>query len=96
MKTYQNPPVALPITQAELLALGVPQTAIDAGEMRGEITHVGPWHLIRTFRALCVSSVFNERGIFPQTLSTAVYGMRALSKPRESGYALEARDTITA
>jgi hypothetical protein len=88
--TFANPPPAILITEAQLLALGIPQSAIDAGEMRGESTHRGPWHIITSYRALCLSSVFDRAAHgFTPTRATNLYGMRSLNKPRESGYCLE-------
>lgn len=93
---FTNPPVSLPVTTAQLLSLGIPQSAIDAGLMRGEIKSRGPWQILLSFRALCVSSVFGPKqsGYLPTRLSETVYGMRTLSKPKESGYALEGRVSV--
>lgn len=96
MKTYVNPPVALPITEAELLALGIPQSAIDAGEMRGELKTFGPWHIPVSYRALCTSSVFgpDRSPCLSGTISTTLHGMRTLSSPRASGYCLEGKVSL--
>jgi len=88
---FVSPPVALPITVAQLLALGIPQSAIDAQEMRGEMRTFGPWQIPLSFRALCVSSVFGEHSA---RISETVYGMRTLCKVKESGYALEGKVSV--
>lgn len=93
MKTYTNPPVALPITESELLALGVPQSAIDAGEMRGEIKHVGEsaWRVPVSYKALCVTATWGEHS---RRLTETVFGMRTLSAMRSCGYEMEGKVSV--
>lgn len=93
MKTYKNPPVALPITAAELLAFGIPQAAIEAGEFRGEMKTRGEWQIPVSYKALCVSSEWQRE--FPRVrTSETVYGLRTLSAPRSLGYALEGKVSV--
>jgi hypothetical protein len=91
---FVSPPVALPVTVAQLLALGIPQSAIDANEMRGEVKSHGPWQIPVSFRALCVSSVFGASLVARPRLSETVYGIRTLSKPRACGHELEGRVSV--
>lgn len=78
--SFVNPPVSLPVTSAQLLALGIPQAAIDAGEFRGETVTRGPWQIAISFRALCTSSVFGPASWGGTVrLSETLYGIRTLS-----------------
>lgn len=78
--SFANPPVSLPVTSAQLLALGIPQSAVDAGEFRGETVTRGPWQIAVSFRALCVSSVFGPASWGGTVrLSETVHGVRTLS-----------------
>ena len=77
---FVSPSVTLPVTSAQLLALGIPQSAIDAGEFRGELETRGPWQIAVSFRALCVSSVFGAESWGGRAhLSETVHGLRTLS-----------------
>lgn len=91
---FPNPPVALPVTEAQLIALGFTPEQIAAGEARGEMRTFGPWSIPLSFRALCVSSRFNRGGYFTEIEETTVFGMRTLSKARQSGYELEGRVSV--
>jgi len=51
-------------------------------EVRFDYETVGPWQVVRSLRALAV------------TLDGKVFGNRALSNPRESGYQMEGRVSI--
>lgn len=92
---YPKPvPVALPITSAELTALGINPAAHD---FRGVLESFGPWQIPISYRALCVSSVYTPKDSAHYTAereSETIYGMRTLSKCRESGYCLEGRVSV--
>ena len=98
MITYTKPvPVSLPITESELLALGIPAAAIASGEFRGELKTFGPWQIAISYRALCMSTVYTpkEHARFTAESETeTVYGLRTLSDVHESGYALEGRVSV--
>lgn len=92
-----EPRGSLPITQAELLALGVPMSAIESGELRGELETRGPWQLPVSYRALCTSTVYTDKDRAmrsAQTDSVTAHGMRTLTQCTQSGYALEGRVTV--
>ena len=91
--SFPNAPVALPVTVPQLLALGVPQSAIDAGEMRGEIKTFGPWHIPISYKALAISCVWREEG-YSRPKDVTVYGLRTLSKPNSSGHELEGKVSL--
>lgn len=87
---------ALPITQAELLALGIPQSAIDSGEHRGEMETRGPWALPVAYRALCMSTIYGENRspCLSEIISETVHGPRTMTQCTQSGHCLEGRVTL--
>lgn len=94
-KTWQNPPAgALPITEEELIAFGIPKEAIVAGEHRGDLKTVGMWQLPKSYTALCMSAVFDDSKGYTRTTSATVYGIRTLSGCNQSGYALEGKVSV--
>ena len=97
MITYTKPvPVSLPITETELLALGIPADAIASGEYRGELKTFGPWQIPVSYRALCTSTVYtpeNQARYTAEQESETLYGVRTLSAAHESG-SLEGRVSV--
>lgn len=86
-KHWINPDSStLPITYTDLVALGITTEEIGKGEARGELKTYGPWRLPVSFKALCMSC---EWGEYSKVTDSKAYGIRTLSKPRSSGYALE-------
>lgn len=61
---------------------------IANGEIRGEITARGPWQTISAYRALAISG----RTWDGEPLT--VWGMRTLTKAKESGHDLEGRVSV--
>jgi len=95
--TKEQIKAALPITCDELLALGVPLSAINAGEMHGALKSVGPWGIPVSYRALCMSVVWTPEAhqrFTAERESETAYGMRTLSKVRQSGHQLEGRVSV--
>ena len=92
-KTWNKPPVVLPITADELLAMGITEKDIEAGEKRGELKTYGPWQIPISYRALCVSSIYSA-SYYTKTERTMAYGVRTMTQPKESGYCLEGRVSI--
>lgn len=85
---------ALPVTEAELLAMGITKKDIEAGEKRGELKTYGPWNIPISYKALCMSMV-NTYPDFPSiTHNKTAYGIRTLTDIRQSGYELEGRVSI--
>jgi hypothetical protein len=81
--TIDNPPAgAIPITEAQWAELigGEPR------DISGEMETAGPWHLPVRFRALAVSSTWDDYSI---RKSVTIYGMRTMSRPIQAGYQLE-------
>lgn len=92
LKTWFNPSPALPITEAALIRLGVPLSAIEAGEMRGDIVTRGAWQIPVSYRALCMSTVYTPKDkarYTAQADSKTAHGVRVMTGVKQSGYALE-------
>jgi hypothetical protein len=81
-----NPSGSVKLTkeQCEMLGLDITQDLI-----RAEYETVGPWNIIKSFRALCVSNKYENSSMFTKLASTEIFGMRNLSRPKESSYRLE-------
>lgn len=90
MKTWTNPSAALPITRAELIALGITEDQIAKGEARGELETWGSWQQPLSYKALCMSAEYAARG----RVSATAYGIRTLSKPAQAGHVLEGRVSV--
>lgn len=56
----ENPPHAVPVTWEQLEALGITKEDIEAGEKRGESTHVGPWQVIKSYKAIVIAKDFDD------------------------------------
>lgn len=85
----ENCKVALPVTEDELLSMGITEADIVAGEKRGELKTIGPWSIPVSYKALCTSMV-NTYPDFPSvTHSKTAYGIRTLTGIRQSGYEME-------
>ncbi len=92
-----EPRGSLPCTLAQALAFGVPMSAIEAGEMRGESVSRGAWGITVSFRALCMSGIYVDKARNrwgTEHESETVHGMRTMTQCRESGYQLEGRVTV--
>lgn len=80
-----KPDCAIKISKDIALLLGID---ITKDEIRAEYKTYGPWNIVVSYEALCISNEYNETGIFPEKVSTEIYGKRKLSKIKESGYCL--------
>ncbi len=72
-------------------------SAIESGEMRGEIVSRGPWQIVVSYRALCMSTVYvakEKQHWTAQKESETVHGIRTMTQARESGYQLEGRVSV--
>lgn len=85
---------ALPLTENELLAMGITEHDIEAGEKRGELKTYGVWNIPVSYRALCMSSVNTYPDLPSITHSKTVYGIRTLTNIRQGGYELEGHVSI--
>ena len=99
MKTWskEHVDVALKITRQEFADLGLPDDAIQTGEVRGQLKTFGPWQLPVSYTALAISREYtpdDRRRYSAETDSVTAYGIRTLSAPRQSGHELEGRVSV--
>ena len=88
----QNPPAgAIPVTVDQLLSLGFTQAEIDNGEKRGEIKHIGPWQICKSYKAIVEQLDFDKSKGYTITTAARFWPARTVSSPREAGYQLEGR-----
>ena len=60
-------------------------------EIRGEMETVGPWGIVRSYKALATSCDF---GPYSTPMNAKCYGMRTLTNCKESGHELEGKVSI--
>lgn len=82
------PSGSIPVSQAQLFALGFTVAEINAGEKRLDVETQGPWSLVSRLSGIV------ERGEFRKDGSSRMewvefYPARAMSRPRQSGYDME-------
>ncbi len=100
MKTWKKEECnggALKITKEEFSNLGVPESTIEKGELRGELKTIGPWSIPVSYKALAISRAYtpeDKRRYSAECDEVVAYGMRALSALREDGYCLDGRVSI--
>ena len=92
--TYLLPDVAPVLTREQLINLGIPETVIESGEMRGDLKTYGPWQRPISYRALATSSRWDDSKGYTKIASMTVFGMATMTNCRESGYCLEGRVSI--
>jgi len=83
---FINPDVAIKLTKEQCFELGLD---INQDEIRGEIETFGPWNVIKSYGALCISNEYDRTGMFTKIASTSFFGKRIMSNPRQTGYQLE-------
>jgi hypothetical protein len=81
-----NPDSAVKLTKEQCISLGIDITKYD---IRAEYETVGPWSIIKSFSALCITNEYDKTGMFTKIVSTTFFGKRKLSRPKDSGYNLE-------
>jgi hypothetical protein len=88
---------ALKISKEDFLDLGLPESAIEKGEMRGELKTSGPWQIPLSYTALAMSIKYtpeDKRRYSAEMDSVTSYGIRKLSSIRQEGYGLEGRVSV--
>jgi hypothetical protein len=81
-----NPDSAVKLTKEQCISLGIDITKYD---IRAEYETFGPWNIIKSFSALCITNEYDKSGMFTKIVSTTFFGKRKLSRPKDSGYNLE-------
>jgi hypothetical protein len=66
------------------------QSTIDAGELRLETKHYGPWSIILSCKGIAVTATWKDIGITYNVVDEyTIHGFRTTNKVKESGYDLE-------
>lgn len=81
-----NPSVAIKLSKDQAISLGID---ITQDEIRGEVETRGVWHIVSSYRALCIANEYDKTSMFTKISSTTIFGKRRLSRPKDSGYHLE-------
>jgi len=81
-----NPTGSIKLTKEQCEILGID---ITQDEIRGTMETVGPWNIVRSYKALCISNTYDKSGMFPKLIKTEIFGNRTLSNPKQSGYHLD-------
>lgn len=89
-KTIKNPDVVIKLTEAEAIYFGID---ITKDQNKAEYKTVGPWNVIKSYEALCISGVF-QKNPYTKLTEITLYGKRKLSKPVQAGYHLEGHVSI--
>jgi hypothetical protein len=90
--SLDNPPSgAVPATNEQLLAMGIPQASIDAGRHGFEMVQTFPWGTIHKIRAIVERAEFGE---FSRKNWVEFYPMRSMGDCREAGYHMEGRVSL--
>lgn len=85
----ENPPHAAPVTWEQLEALGITKEDIEAGEKRGESTHVGPWDIMKSYKAIVIAQDFDDYYGFTKSTRLRVWTPRTMMNIRPCGYDIE-------
>ena len=80
---------AIPATAEQLVTLGLTPEEITAGEKRFKMSHHGPWQICAGLSAVVEIGDFT-----PGQERKAFFPVRAMSAPKESGYAMEGRVSL--
>jgi hypothetical protein len=75
----------------EVLTKLIGKEAVDAGEKRFTMTHVGPWNICKTITGLAMTCKF---GAHSSRKGIILFGDRTMTNPTESGYEMEGRVSI--
>jgi hypothetical protein len=81
----------VPATEQQLLALGIPQASIDAGEHRFDLDQSFPWGTIRRVRGIVECAEFGE---WSSKKWVEFYPVRTMVDCREAGYHMEGRVSV--
>jgi hypothetical protein len=80
-----NPDCAIKLSKDNAIYLGID---ITKDEIRANYETYGPWNIIKSFEALCISNEYDNSTMFTKIASTEIYGKRKLSNIKQSGYCL--------
>jgi len=83
MITIENPDVAIKLTMAQAVSLGI-QTYKD--KMRAEIEYIGSWQIPKSYKALCINRHYKRSYGINSIEKTELIGIRKMSKLKQNGY----------
>ena len=86
MKVIKNPGFAIKLTKQEAIDLGISPTEV---KQNGEMKTFGHWQIPVSYKALCISNKYDKSKVYTQIEETVLYGLRTMSRPKQSGYCLE-------
>ncbi len=87
-KTVINPESAIELTEDEAKQLGIDP---NLEEQHGDLKTVGMWSIPVSYKAIAVSSIWDKEQLplLSTRKETTIYGVRTMTKVRQSGYCLE-------
>ena len=91
--TIENPEVgAIKISRQQAIELGINP---DLDQQHGELKTFGPWQIPVSYKALCLSSVYDNIKGYTDRKEVTFYGLRTMAKPVHSaGSTMEGRVSI--
>jgi len=93
--TWLSPPAGrLPVTEAQLLALGITPDNIKEGEARGNHVTRGPWNITVSYTALVLENWYDDDAGYTKVSKTVEYGIRKMSRCKDGGYNLFGRVSV--
>jgi hypothetical protein len=84
--TISNPDVTIKLTKEQAISFGINP---EVDQQLGELKTVGPWNIPVSFKAICVSAIFDRSTCLVSKISETIYGIRTLSNVKQGGYELE-------
>jgi len=89
-ETLLNPPAgAISISQELAESFG-----LTGGEKRLDVETFGPWRIPVRLRGLCVTTEFDKTCGYTRSKGFACFGVRTMTRPRESGYQMEGQVSV--
>lgn len=85
----ESPPHAVPVTWEQLEALGITKEDIEAGEKRGESTYVGPWDIMKSYKAIVEHLEWGDSRGTLERKRLRVWPPRTMANIRPCGYDIE-------
>jgi len=84
MIEFKNPSTVIKLTLDQAQNIG-----IDINNPNGELKTVGPWGMVKSFKALCISKTYKKDSLLSKVEKTVLHGCRTLSNPKQNGYFLD-------
>lgn len=85
---------AIPVSRDEFLSFGFKEEDIIKGEVMGKLKTYGPWQIPIGYKALAMSTIYDDTKGYTSIFSETVYGFRSMTSCRQEGYELEGRVSV--